>query len=159
MLMFATSDEGNSENFLNNDWCNTMVSYEEALKMLEGIVDETPQELFVKLSGGVVMLEESKLHPQSRPKHPLYIMGEYHHDATGRAIFIYYGSFSVVYSYLDSEKFREKLRHTFAHELRHHIERMAGVMDLNKFDDEKLDRYNSGMDIAEFHEPPIGKDW
>ena len=133
-----------------------MKTYDEVSAMLEDIIDEVPPELFEKLSGGVVLAEEYKLHKSSRPERPLYIMGEYCNDAMGRKIVIYYGSFRIVYGYLNNTKFREKLRHTFSHELRHHIESLSGVKTLNKFDDERLDRYNSGMDIAEFHEPPVG---
>ena len=57
--------------------------------------------------------------------------------------------------YLDNDRFYEKLRHTFAHELRHHLEMLSGIRSLNKYDDQKLEMYERGMDIAEFHEPPI----
>lgn len=132
-----------------------MITYEEASQMLENIINDVPDELFRDLSGGVILEHEYKLHPSSRPERPLYIMGEYHNDGLGKRIVIYYGSFRVVHGFCDSEEFREKLRHTFSHELRHHIEHMAGVSSLNRFDDERLDMYNSGMDIAEFKEPPI----
>lgn len=132
-----------------------MKTYDEVSIMLENIIDEVPPQLFDKLSGGVVLAEEFKLHKSSRPERPLYIMGEYCNDTMGRRIIIYYGSFNIVYGYLNNTKFREKLRHTFSHELRHHVENLSGVKTLNNFDDERLDRYNSGIDIAEFHEPPI----
>ncbi len=132
-----------------------MKTYDEVSIMLENIIDEVPPQLFDKLSGGVVLAEEFKLHKSSRPERPLYIMGEYCNDTMGRRIIIYYGSFNIVYGYLNNTKFREKLRHTFSHELRHHVENLSGVKTLNNFDDERLDMYNSGIDIAEFHEPPI----
>ena len=132
-----------------------MKTYEDVSRMLEEIIDETPEQLFEGLTGGVVLSEQYKLHPQSKPGSSLYIMGEYRTNITGSRIVIYYGSFMAVYGYLDSQSFREKLRHTFAHELRHHIERLSGVKDLENYDKEKLHRYNSGIDIAEFHEPPI----
>lgn len=124
--------------------------------MLDKILDDTPQELFRELSGGVILSEDIRLHPGSMPSRPLYIMGEYHHDTTGRYIVIYHGSFNVVYGWLPDDKFYEKLRHTFAHELRHHMEQLSGVRDLERYDDERYGRYVSGVDIAEFHEPPIG---
>ena len=61
----------------------------------------------------------------------------------------------VLHVYLDNDRFYEKLRHTFAHELRHHLEMLSGIRSLNKYDDQKLEMYERGMDIAEFHEPPI----
>ena len=124
--------------------------------MLDKIVDDTPWQLYRELSGGVILSEQAKLHPGSLPGKPLYILGEYHFDTTGRYIVIYYGSFNMVYGYLPDGEFYEKLRHTFAHELRHHMERLSGVNDLDRFDNERLGRYISGVDIAEFHEPPIG---
>ena len=132
-----------------------MKTYEEAERMLERIIDVTPAELMKELSGGVILSEDTKLHPESKPFRPLYVMGEYHNDFTGRYIVIYYGSFNRVYGYLGNAEFYEKLRHTFAHELRHHLEVLSGVRDLDRFDDERLSRYVSGIDIAEFHEPPI----
>lgn len=36
-----------------------MITYEEALQMLEGIMDEYPHELFKDLSGGVIFEEHS----------------------------------------------------------------------------------------------------
>ena len=132
-----------------------MKTYEETERMLEKIIDSTPAELMKDLSGGVVLSEKVKFHPQSKVGKPLFIMGEYRDDFMGKSIIIYYGSFCRVYGYLSSAEFYEKLRHTFAHELRHHLERLSGIRDLDKFDEERLDMYNSGIDIAEFHEPPI----
>ena len=132
-----------------------MKTYEKVSDMLGRIIDNTPGEILDGLSGGVILSEEIKTHPKSVPFRPLYVMGEYHNEFTGRFIVIYYGSFNRVYGHLSDSEFFEKLRHTFAHELRHHMEMLSGIRDLNKYDDEKLDMYTSGMDIAEFHEPPI----
>ena len=132
-----------------------MKEYEKVEKMLDDILDATPAELFRELSGGVILSEDIKRHPNSLPYRPLYIMGEYQCDQMGRRIVIYYGSFNHVYGYLPDEKFYEKLRHTFAHELRHHMEQLSGVKDLERYDAERFGRYASGVDIAEFHEPPI----
>ncbi len=132
-----------------------MKDYQTVEKMLDDILDDTPAELFRELSGGVMLSEKVKLHPNSLPYRPLYILGEYHFDPTGRYIVIYFGSFNEVHGHLSDEQFYEKLRHTFAHELRHHVEQLAGVRDLERFDDERFGRYISGVDIAEFHEPPI----
>ena len=132
-----------------------MKTYSEVEKMLDKIVDDTPSELYMELSGGVILSESIRLHPGSLPYRPLYIMGEYRHDALGRCIVIYYGSFNLVYGHLPPDEFYEKLRHTFAHELRHHLEQLSGVKDLDRYDDERYGRYVSGVDIAQFHEPPI----
>ena len=133
-----------------------MKLYSEVEKMLDRIVDDTPSVLYKDLSGGVILSEQAKLHPGSLPGRPLYILGEYHHETTGRYIVIYYGSFNITYGHLDDDAFYEKLRHTFAHELRHHMERLSGVKDLEGYDSQQYQRYVSGVDITEFHEPPIG---
>ncbi len=132
-----------------------MKSYSDVEKMLDRIVDDTPAELYRELSGGVILSEQIKRHPQSIPGRPLYILGEYRNDSLGRCVVIYYGSFNLVYGHLPDGEFYEKLRHTFAHEMRHHMERRSGVKDLDRFDSQRLERYVSGVDIAEFHEPPI----
>ena len=132
-----------------------MKEYSLVEKLLDKIVDDTPQELFKDLSGGVILSEKVKFHPDSVPSHPLYILGEYHHDSLGRYIVIYYGSFNAVHGWLPDDQFYEKLRHTFAHELRHHMEQLSGVADLEIYDEKQRRRYISGVDIAQFHEPPI----
>lgn len=132
-----------------------MKTYAQVERMLELITDQVPQELYRDLSGGVILSESVKLHPNSIPQRPLYIMGEYQNQITGRLIVIYFGSFNVVYGALPDDDFFEKLRHVFAHELRHHVEMLSGVKDLERFDDERFGRYIAGVDITEFHEPPI----
>lgn len=132
-----------------------MKAYSEVEKMLDKIVDDTPQELYRELTGGVILSEGFKLHSGSLPGNPLFVLGEYHHDMTGRYIVIYFGSFNIVYGYLPDAEFYEKLRHTFAHEMRHHMEQLSGIRDLDRFDEERYRRYVSGEDIAGFHEPEI----
>ncbi len=122
--------------------------------MLDIIVDAVPTALFEGLSGGVILSEKIKLHPASAER-PLFVMGEYQRSTLGNCIVIYYGSFNVVHGYLDDDAYYEKLRHTFAHELRHHMEFRSGVKDLERFDEERYSRYVLGMDISSFHEPPI----
>ena len=82
-----------------------MKTYEDVSRMLEEIIDETPEQLFEGLTGGVLLSEQYKLHPQSKPGSSLYIMGEYRTNITGSRIVIYYGSFMAVYGYLDSQSF------------------------------------------------------
>ncbi len=132
-----------------------MITYEQVSAMLSDIMDDVPPELFEGLTGGVILSENVKLHPDSKPYKPLYIMGEYRRDMLGRSIVIYYGSFNVVYGASDLDTFKKKLKHTFSHELRHHLEMLSGVKDLEKYDAQKLGMYNSGIDIAGFNEPPI----
>ncbi len=133
-----------------------MVTYSEASQMLSEIIDTYPPELMEGLSGGVILAQERKLHPKSKPTRPLYIMGQYCRDSIGTRIYIYYGSFCAVHGRKSSEEFREHLRDTFRHEMRHHMERRSGITDLNKYDDERMELYEAGEDISHFEEPPIG---
>ncbi len=157
MIFCAVKNKGTSETFFTVFLygSDNMKTYESVEKMLDKIVDETPAELYKNLSGGVILSEDIKFHPKSIPNRPLYILGEYHNETTGKYIVIYYGSFNVVFGHLNDTAFYEKLRHTFAHEMRHHVESLAGVRDLERFDEERYGKYVMGVDIAEFHEPPI----
>ena len=101
-------------------------------KILEVITEEIPEELFRELNGGVIVLPEFKLHPESQ--NPcLYTMGEYRTQVPGlgRYIVIYYGSFMRVFGAgADPQRIRRELRKTLRHEFRHHIETLAGAKDL-----------------------------
>ena len=106
-----------------------MVSFEEAGLMLDEIADAIPEVLYRQLNGGVNLVPQTKTHPV--PGAPdLFVMGEYHHDAMGRYILLYYGSLSRAYGHFSNEAFREKLREVLVHELTHHNESLAGVKDL-----------------------------
>ena len=63
-----------------------MRTYEEVSEMLEDIIDETPELLFKGLTGGVILSEEAKLHPDSVWPKRLYIMGEYQTGVVGSRI-------------------------------------------------------------------------
>lgn len=107
-----------------------MIPMEEFLEMLDDIAGEIPRELFDELNGGIVLRPERKSHPQGTGN-DLFIMGEYYHSHNmGRFIYIYYGSYQAVYSYLDKEQLRERVKHTVLHEFTHHFESLAGEKDL-----------------------------
>lgn len=107
-----------------------MISIEEMEAMLDELAAEIPQELYRELNGGIMLLPEAKLNPQSR-RNDLYILGEYHRDGNmGRYINIYYGSFYHVYGHFGREALKDQLRHTLRHEFTHHIESMAGERGL-----------------------------
>lgn len=120
---------------------NDFPTIEEVHHMLDKIATEIPVEFFDKLNEGVVLLEEYKIHPESRDRDTLYIMGEYSRSVTGRNIKIYYGSFKNVYRGISYNALYENLKHTLLHEFTHHIESLAGERGLEVFDSTEMKKY------------------
>ncbi len=120
---------------------NSFPSIEEVHQILDEIAEELPEEFFNKLNEGIVLLPEYKLHPESRTRDKLYIMGEYIRSITGRRIAIYYGSFEKVCSYLSIEELRDRLRDTLLHEFTHHLESLGGERGLEIKDAEDMKKY------------------
>ena len=116
-----------------------MLSFEEAADLMDEIAEGFPPEFFETLNGGILFLPEEKLDPDVPGE--LYVMGEYCHDALGRYINLYYGSFQRVYPHLDREGLRQELFNTLAHEFTHHLESLAGERGLEKKDEEDLLEY------------------
>ena len=112
-------------------------------QILEELVAEIPEQLFCELNGGVMLLPETKIHTQGQGNN-LYTMGEYcvQIPGLGRYIVIYYGSFIHVHgSSITDRMLREEIRKTLAHELRHHMESLSGVRDLEIIDQQRLNEY------------------
>ena len=109
--------------------------------LLSEVIDEIPEPFFEGLSGGIVMLDQFKFHPESKPGRPLYIMGEYQRNILGRQIKIYYGSFKRVYSNVSLEFLKSKLNEIVRHEFTHHLEYRAGLKDLEIEDARKIESY------------------
>lgn len=106
---------------------NNFIPIGEFQRMAEEISAELPEELYKGLNGGITISEEAKLHRNSRPEHPLYVLGEYNYGGhTGRYITIYYGSFRRVHRLKRGQALRDELRRVLLHELRHHLETRAG---------------------------------
>lgn len=116
------------------------MTYEECGDLLDEIADAMPTELYRELNGGIVLCREARLHPHAQDN-DLYILGVYVRDNLGRSIKLYYGSFLRVFPNKTLDEYREHLRHTLAHELRHHNEFLAGADDLVYYDDEQISRY------------------
>ena len=107
-----------------------MISLEEAAAELDEIADNIPNEFFIQLNGGICILPDIKYHPEL-PSGRYFNSGEYiRNSGLGRYICIYYGSFSQVYRNAPKHVWREKLQEVLRHELRHHVEGLAGVNDL-----------------------------
>ncbi|HEY3367923.1 MAG TPA: metallopeptidase family protein [Symbiobacteriaceae bacterium] len=78
-----------------------------------------------------VMVEPNALRHKSDPP-GVYIMGEYITDTyLPPRIAIYHGSFVKLLRDEPEEVWEDELWETMLHELRHHIEEMAGVSDLD----------------------------
>lgn len=118
-----------------------MISIDEAETMLNEIAEELPKEFFRYLNGGILLLPDVKLHPESK-EGGLYIMGEYHNEhGLGRYIVIYYGSFERIFGYLSQEAFRDKLKEVLIHEFTHHLESLAGERELEIKDAIFMEKY------------------
>lgn len=122
---------------------NKFPSIDEVYSILDDISQELPEDFFKELNEGVVLLPELKLHPESRQRDKLYIMGQYVRSITGRHIVIYYGSFKRVYPGISIEKLKIRLRNTLIHEFTHHIESLAGEKGLEIKDDEDMNKYRN----------------
>ena len=127
-----------------------MIDIDEFTEMADEIVNTLPQEFFRELNGGVLVLEGFKLHPDSVPEAPLYVMGEYtHNHMMGRYVSVYYGSFARTYGWLDHAELREQLRKTIVHEFRHHLESLSGRRELEIEDAVQLADYKNRYKIGE----------
>lgn len=117
-----------------------MYTIDETNDILDEIADSMPFELYRELSGGIILLPQTKIHPKAIDN-DLFILGEYCRSSIGQCIKIYYGSFNRIYSHLPYDQYREKLRQVLAHELRHHNETLAGCSDLVVYDHNEIAKY------------------
>lgn len=118
-----------------------MITIDEMQAMLDELVEEIPEELLSDLNGGIVLLDEAKLHVKSVDD-DFFVLGEYNAGGPlGRYITLYYGSFMQVYGHENRARIKRCLRKTLRHELRHHIESLAGVRDLEEEDAVYIARY------------------
>ena len=120
-----------------------MISFDELGIMLDEIADEIPADIYNGLNGGVNLLPEVKLHPESSGADNLYILGQYHNQplGLGRYITVYYGSFVRVYGYYAPDRQKDELRKIVFHEFQHHLESLAGDRSLEIKDAEDLAKY------------------
>jgi len=117
-----------------------MLSFDKVGEMLDELAEQFPKEFYDRLNGGICLLPQKRLNREAGPG--LYIMGEYCHDAMGRYINLYYGSFAAVCGGLTDEELKEELCRTLAHEFTHHIESLAGERGLEIRDEEFLAQFH-----------------
>lgn len=102
------------------------------------IVDQIPGKYCRDLNGGFNIVESASTDGE------YFIMGEYLQDEMlGSTIMIYYGSFVKLLGSADMDTWEKELRETILHELRHHVEIMAGVDYLTEEEMAELAREKS----------------
>ena len=115
------------------------LSLDEFTELAEQLVDEVPPRLCRDLNGGFAVIPEEKRDEE------FYIMGEYIEDGMlGSYVVFYYGSFAAILGDEALETWEAELRETIWHELRHHLESLAGVDDLTREEMEELARFREG---------------
>jgi len=121
------------------------MTIEEAGVLLDTLAEELPTEFYRELNGGVLLESGAKPHPDVPG---LFVMGEYHtHPVLGRYIVIYYGSFVRLFGGMPDSHWTSELRRTLRHEFTHHIESLAGARDLERWDEEQMDKYRKKTKI------------
>ena len=123
-----------------------MITIDEMQDILEEIAEEVPEVFYKELNGGICLLPDRILAPES-VEDDYFVLGEYISDELGCRIHIYYGSFAGVYadynknSPEDRAELVEELRETLFHEFTHHIENLAGERGLEYKDLEEIKEY------------------
>ena len=126
-----------------------MLSFEEAGAVLDAACDALPDGLFDALNGGVSLLPDEVQEEDGR-----YTLGMYHDDMMGCWIEIFYGSIAAcVEDPEDDEEFKRTLIETLHHELRHHVEGLAGDRSLEIEDEWETEEYRRDMELARFDAP------
>ncbi|MBC7105810.1 MAG: metallopeptidase family protein [Firmicutes bacterium] len=98
------------------------------------LVDRLPPVLARELSGGF------QVAPGAMRDGDLYVLGEYVEDPVlGRLVVLYYGSFVAVYRGADREVWERELWETIRHELRHHLEALAGTEELAREEEAEME--------------------
>ena len=78
------------------------------------------------LNGGIIV------EPSAKEEGEYLLMGEYIEDpGMGKMVFLYYGSFREILGDAPIREWKEEIEETIVHEVRHHIESLAGVDDLS----------------------------
>ncbi len=123
------------------------MTYEAFVKLVERLWDEIPEDFKRDLQGVHVF-------PEAKPEPGLpgvWRLGEYLDpgppsafgwEGLGRHIALYYGSFQKVVG--KGFRWEEEVWETLLHELRHHLESLAGRDDLAREDLKRLDAFRRG---------------
>ena len=91
-------------------------------KTVDAVLESLPPELFRQLNGGVLV------RPEAKEDGDALIMGEYIEDPDlGSLGLLYYRSSAEALEGASQEEWEEEIEETVIHELRHHVESLAGV--------------------------------
>lgn len=113
-----------------------MHTFEQVAAMLDDILDSLPTPIVRGLNGGIYLLPDT-VRSSKIPDPRYYTLGEYCVDrVTGRMVYLYYGSIMALYADYSTEDLRRELERIVKHELRHHVESLAGIRDLEIKDEE-----------------------
>lgn len=113
-----------------------MHTFDQVASMLDDIVDALPSDLIRGLNGGIYLLPDT-VRSSKIPDPHYYVLGEYRtNPVTGRMIYLYYGSIMALYIDASVEELRRELDKVVRHEVRHHVESLAGDRSL-EIEDEK----------------------
>ena len=89
-------------------------------------IELLPPALLANLNGGIIV------EPKAKQEGGYLIMGEYLEDpGLGRLVVLYYGSFRESLGIAPETEWDEEIEETILHELRHHVESLAGIDDLS----------------------------
>lgn len=132
------------------------VGFHDFCRRADEIVDSLPAVLLRGLNGGVQVDRRARRRPDDPPG--VYLLGEYVVDPfVGRLVLVYYGSFCRVFAEDPKDVWLGELDATIRHELRHHVEDLGGLDDLNEEDREELVRLWREAREAEAREPDEGE--
>ncbi|GAB1399122.1 metallopeptidase family protein [Aminivibrio sp.] len=102
-------------------------------KSVARILEKLPPVLLRELNGGVSVF------PEKKREGDCLIMGEYIEDpGLGNLVALYWGSFAEALGGTSPEEWEEEIEETVLHELRHHVESLAGVDYLGEEDEREF---------------------
>lgn len=110
-----------------------VLTFREFRALADRLVDRVPPVLARELNGGFHVT------PEAKRDREMYVLGEYVEDpALGRLVILYYGSFAAVFRRADRAVWEKELWETIRHELRHHLEALAGTDQLAREEEAEL---------------------
>lgn len=106
--------------------------------LADELMERVPPPILEDLNGGVSIRRRA----MRRKDDPagVYILGEYVTDELGCYVVLYWGSFYELFHGEPHTVWEKELWDTIRHELRHHVEARAGVMDLDLEDEYELEQ-------------------
>ncbi|MFQ5864601.1 MAG: hypothetical protein ACE5IW_05160 [bacterium] len=113
--------------------------------MAEELVGQIPDKFKKGLAG--IYVSPNEVRDDDIPG--VYVLGHYNHGGYYEpSIDIYYGSFRKVFRGLPSLQLQNELWETITHEIRHHLEESAGLLDLRIFDQRQKEYFRLQQDTG-----------